>query len=262
MSFWHSATFSNDGTRVLFSDEWGGGRGARCRESDRPEWGANAIFAIENNKMVFKSYYKLPAPQTEWENCVAHNGSPIPVPGREVMVQAWYQGGVSVFDWTDPANPFEIAYHDRGPLEDGRLTSAGSWSVYWYNGLIISSEIARGLDIFELLPNGLLSRNEIDAMNTVKLTYWNPQEQQRFVYPPSFALARAYVDQLERSKGLPAARLAAVRQALVGAEGQTGEARRTALATLAAEVGRDIAGSTDQAKVRLLQGGISALAKQ
>src|SRR5687768_3061969 len=261
MSFWHSATFSNDGKRILFSDEWGGGRGARCQETDRPEWGANAIFAIENNKMVFKSYYKLPAPQTQWENCVAHNGSPIPIPGREVMVQAWYQGGVSVFDWTDPAKPFEIAFHDRGPLEDGRLTSAGSWSVYWYNGVIVSSEIARGLDIFELVANPNLTQNEIDASKTVKLDYWNPQEQRRFVYPPSFAKARAYADQLERSKGLSATRLGAVRTALATAEKASGAARRTALSQLATSLGADAKSSSDREKVQMLIAAVNELAK-
>ncbi|HEX2166484.1 MAG TPA: hypothetical protein VHG09_04525, partial [Longimicrobiales bacterium] len=153
MSFWHSATFSNDGDKVLFSDEWGGGRGARCRAEDDMKWGANALFTIENRRMNFKTYYKMPAAQTEWENCVAHNGSLIPIPDREVMVQAWYQGGISVFDWTDVNNPKEIAFFDRGPLEDGELTSAGSWSVYWYNGNIISSEIARGLDVLALNPS-------------------------------------------------------------------------------------------------------------
>ena len=154
MSFWHSATFSNDGTKVLFSDEWGGGTQPRCRDTDKPEWGADALFAIENGKMVFKSYYKMPAPQTSFENCVAHNGSLIPIPGREVMVQGWYQGGISVFDWTDVAKPKEIAFFDRGPIDGTRLVTGGSWSVYWYNGMLVSSEIARGLDIFELLPSG------------------------------------------------------------------------------------------------------------
>ena len=261
MSYWHSATFSNDGKRVLFSDEWGGGSAPRCRETDRPEWGANAIFAIENNKMVFKSYYKMPAAQTEFENCVAHNGSPIPIPGREVMVQAWYQGGVSIFDWTDPAKPFEIAFHDRGPLDATRLRSAGSWSVYWYNGVIVSSEISRGLDIFDLVANPNLTQNEIDASKTVKLDYWNPQEQRRFVYPPSFAKARAYADQLERSKGLSASRLEAVRTALTNAERASGAARRTALSQLATSLGADAKSSSDRDKVQMLITAVNELAK-
>ena len=261
MSFWHSATFSNDGTRVLFSDEWGGGTQPRCRETDRPEWGANALFVIEKGKMVFKSYYKLPAAQTEFENCVAHNGSLIPIPGREVMVQAWYQGGVSVFDWTDPAKPFEVAYHDRGPFFADRMESGGSWSAYWYNGAIYSSEIMRGLDIFELVASPLISQNEIDAAKTVVQAYWNPQEQRKFTWPPSFAMARAFVDQLERSKGLPAARIQAIRSALTSAEGQSGAARSKALSSLAASINGDLAGSTDQAKVKMLAAAISQLAK-
>ncbi|HXE84342.1 MAG TPA: hypothetical protein VN513_13540, partial [Gemmatimonadales bacterium] len=149
-SFWHSATFNNDGTKILFSDEWGGGLQPRCRPTDKPEWGADAIFTLAGNQMTFKSYYKLPVPQTKNENCVAHNGTLIPVPGRDIMAQGWYQGGVSVFDWTDASRPVEIAYFDRGPMDSTKLVGAGSWSAYWYNGYIISSEIARGLDIFEL----------------------------------------------------------------------------------------------------------------
>jgi hypothetical protein len=261
MSFWHSATFSNDGKRILFSDEWGGGSGPRCRATDKLEWGANAIFAIENNKMVFKSYYKMPAAQTDQENCVAHNGSNIPIPGREVMVQAFYQGGLTIFDWTDPAKPFEVAFHDRGPLDATRLRSGGSWSAYWYNGVIVSSEIARGLDIFELVASPLITQNEIDAAKTVKMDYWNTQEQRRFVWPPSFAKARAFVDQLERSKGLSAARLTAVRSALTTAEGASGAARRTALTTLASSLGADAKGSSDREKVNMLIAAVNELAK-
>src|SRR5690606_32198828 len=198
-SFWHSATFSNDGSKVLFTDKWGGGSQPRCRASDKYEWGANAIFTIENRELRFHSYYKMPAAQTDFENCVAHNGSLIPIPDREVMVQGWYQGGISVFDWTDPANPVEIAFHDRGPMDGTKLVSAGSWSAYWYNGYIYSSEIARGLDIFELTPSEFLTQNEIDAAKTVRFREFNAQEQKKFTWPPSFALARAYLDQLERN---------------------------------------------------------------
>ena len=261
MSLWHSATFSNDGTKVLFSDEWGGGTGARCRDTDNKEFGANAIFTIEKNKMVFKSYYKMPAPQTAQENCVAHNGSMIPIPGREVMVQAWYQGGISVFDWTDPAKPFEIAYHDRGPLDAARLVTGGSWSVYWYNGYMISSEIVRGLDIFELLPSGLITQNELDAAKTVKYEHLNAQGQPKMVWPPSFALARSFVDQLERSKGLSASRIAEVRTALQSAERASGGQRRTALTALATSLNADATGSSDGAKVRALIGAVGDLAK-
>jgi hypothetical protein len=261
MSFWHSATFSNDGKRVLFSDEWGGGSAPRCRATDKLEWGADALFAIENNKMVFKSYYKMPAAQTDFENCVAHNGSNIPIPGREVMVQAFYQGGLTIFDWTDPAKPFEVAFHDRGPLNGERMISGGSWSAYWYNGVIVSSEIARGLDIFELVPTALITQNEIDAAKTVKMDYWNTQEQRRFVWPASFAKARAFVDQLDRSKGLSASRIEAVRQGLTSAERANGGARRTALNTLATSLAADAKNSSDAGKVQMLITAINELAK-
>lgn len=260
MSFWHSATFSNDGSKVLFTDEWGGGGQPRCRETDRYEWGANALFTIENRKLVFHSYYKMPAPQTAQENCVAHNGSLIPIPGREVMVQGWYQGGISIFDWTDVKNPVEIAFHDRGPVNAERLTSAGSWSVYWYNGVIVSSEIARGLDIFELVPSGWLTQNEIDAANTVVLRELNAQEQPQFVWPPSFPLAKAYLDQLERSGGLTAPRLAAVRGELTRIERLPAGQRGGALQQLGAQLDGDLTGSRDPAKLRLLAGAVRELA--
>jgi hypothetical protein len=260
MSFWHSATFSNDGDKILFTDEWGGGSQPRCRETDKLEWGANALFTIENRKMQFKSYYKMPAPQTSLENCVAHNGSLIPIPGREVMVQGWYQGGISVFDWTDPANPKEIAYFDRGPLDATRMISAGSWSVYWYNGLIVSSEIARGLDIFELLPSGLISQNELDAAKTVRFDYLNAQEQRKMVWPPSFAKARAYLDQLERGNGLAAARLSAARAELAAAEKLSGRPRQQALQRLAAQLNGDAPGAADRARARLLSAAVAELA--
>jgi hypothetical protein len=259
-SYWHSATFNNDGTKILFTDEWGGGGGPKCRANDPKEWGANALFTVENGQMNFTTYYKLPAPQTKEENCVAHNGSLIPIPGRDVMVQAWYQGGISIFDWTDVANPKEIAYHDRGPVSAERMEMGGSWSVYWYNGVIVSSEIARGLDLFELTPSVFISENEIAAAKTVQHTYLNAQGQPKFVWPASFSLSRAYVDQLERSNGLAAARVAAVRQALAGAERATGTARRTALTALAGELDRDAGSSRDAAKVRMLAGSVRDLA--
>ncbi|HWJ23395.1 MAG TPA: hypothetical protein VNS52_13660 [Gemmatimonadaceae bacterium] len=259
-SYWHSATFNNDGTKILFSDEWGGGGAPKCRVTDKKEWGADAIFTIADRKMQFQSYYKLPAPQTPQENCVAHNGSLIPIPGRDVMVQAWYQGGISVFDWTDAAHPKEIAFFDRGPVDSTRMQMGGSWSVYWYNGVIVSSEIARGLDIFELAPSAFLSRNEIDAAKSVHLDYLNAQGQPKFVWPASFALARAYVDQLERSGGLAAGRVAAVRQALAGAEQASGAPRQSALTTLATQLDGDASGSRDAAKVRTLAGAVRELA--
>ena len=259
-SYWHSATFNNDGTKILFSDEWGGGGQPKCRKTDKREWGADAIFTLNDRKMEFQSYYKLPAPQTPQEVCVAHNGSLIPIPGRDVMVQAWYQGGISVFDWTDAAHPKEIAFFDRGPVDSTRLSSGGSWSVYWYNGVIVSSEIARGLDIFELTPSGLVSQNEIDAARTVHLDYLNTQGQPKFVWPPSFALARAYVDQLERSEGLEAGRIAAIREALASAEKASGTERQDALTQLATQLEGDADGAGDAAKVRTLAGAVKALA--
>ena len=260
MSFWHSATFSNDGKKILFTDEWGGGAQPRCRDTDKMEWGADALFTIEQNKMKFHSYYKMPAPQTVNENCVAHNGSLIPIPGREVMVQAWYQGGLSVFDWTDVAHPKEIAFFDRGPVNAERLVSGGSWSGYWYNGVIVSSEIARGLDIYELVPSPLLSQNEIDAAKTVKFTYFNTQDQQKFVWPPSFALARAYLDQLERSNGLAAETIRSARTALSSAEKRSGAQRKTDLTQLASQLDAAAGAAGDQAKVKLLSAAVTELA--
>ena len=259
-SYWHSATFNNDGTKILFSDEWGGGGQAKCRATDRREWGADALFNIVNGQMQFQSYYKLPAAQTAFENCVAHNGSLIPIPGRDVMVQAWYQGGISVFDWSDTRNPREIAYFDRGPMDSTRMVGAGSWSAYWYNGIIVSSEIARGLDIFELQPSAYLSQNEIDAAKTVHMDYLNTQGQPKLVWPPSFSLARAYVDQLERSNGLSGARISAVRQALGSAEGASGMRRSDALNQLASQLGADVSGSSDSGRVQWLAAAVRDLA--
>jgi len=259
-AYWHSATFNNDGTAILFSDEWGGGGAPKCRATDPKEWGADAIFTIENKKMRFKSYYKLPAPQTAVENCVAHNGSLIPIPGRDVMVQGWYQGGISIFDWSDPANPKEIAFHDRGPVDSTRFTMGGSWSVYWYNGAMYSSEIARGFDAFELTPSEFISQNEIDAAKTVHFDYFNAQGQPRLVWPPSFALARSYVDQLERKKCLSSARIAAVRQGLESAEKASGSGRSTALNQMTTQLESDARGSCDGARVQKLAAAVKDLA--
>ena len=261
MSFWHSATFNNDGTKVLFSDEWGGGGQPRCRATDKPEWGADALFTIENKNLVFHSYYKITAAQTEQENCVAHNGSLVPIPGRDIMVQAFYQGGVTVFDWTDVSHPKEIAFFDRGPVDATRMVGAGSWSAYWYNGLIVSSEIARGLDIYELLPSGLITQNEIDAAKTARFSFYNPQDQQKFVWPPSFALAKAYLDQLERSNGLAAEKIDSARKAIAGAERASGPQRSAALTQLATRLNGDTAGAADAAKMKLLATAVSDLAK-
>ncbi len=219
-AYWHSASFSNDGKKVVFTDEWGGGMGARCRENDPNKWGANAIFNLSaGNKLSFANYYKLPAAQTESENCVAHNGSLIPVPGRDIKVQAWYQGGISLMDFTDAANPIEIGYFDRGPIDAKMLMMGGSWSAYWYNGKIYSSEIARGLDILELTPTQFLSQNEIDAAKAVQVAELNVQTQKMAAWPRKLVVAKAYIDQLERSQALTPDRVAAMRQAIAKAEG-------------------------------------------
>jgi hypothetical protein len=259
-SYWHSATFNNDGTKVLFSDEWGGGGAPKCRATDPHEWGGDAIFTLKDRKMHFQSYYKMLAPQTPQENCVAHNGSLIPIPGRDVMVQAWYQGGISVFDWTDAAHPKEIAFFDRGPIDSTEMQSGGSWSVYWYNGNIVSSEIARGLDIFQLKPSAFISQNEIDAARTVHLDYLNTQGQPKFTWPASFSLARAYVDQLERSKGLSSSRISETRKALDSAEKASGSSRSDALNKLASSLQSDAGSSSDKAKVGKLVDAVKGLA--
>ena len=259
-SYWHSATFNNDGTTVLFSDEWGGGAGPKCRAGDPREWGADAIFTIEDQKLEFQSYYKLPAPQTPQENCVAHNGSLIPIPGRDVMVQSWYQGGISVFDFTDPARPREIAFFDRGPADSTRMAFGGSWSAYWYNGVIVSSEIVRGLDILDLVPSAFLSQSEIEAAESVRLDYLNAQGQQRFVWPASFALARAYLDQLERTDGLARDPIASARRELANAEGASGRSRREALTRLATRLEGEAGRARDTTKVRMVAGTVRDLA--
>ena len=217
-SYWHSASFSNDGTKVVFTDEWGGGLGARCRPNDPNKWGADSIFHLRDDKLIFASYYKLPAAQGDTENCVAHNGSLVPVPGRDIEVQAWYQGGISVMDFTDASHPYEIAYFDRGAIDPKTLILGGDWSGYWYNGYIYGSEIARGLDVFELTPTKFLTQNEIDAAKAVQVADLNVQDQQKFVWPANLVVAKAYVDQLERSEALPAARIASLRTAIESAE--------------------------------------------
>jgi len=217
-SYWHSASFSNDGSKVVFTDEWGGGLGARCRPNDPNKSGADAIFRLKDDKLSFANYYKLPAAQGDTENCVAHNGSLIPVPGRDIEVQAWYQGGISVMDFTDPANPFEIAYFDRGPIDPKMLVLGGDWSAYWYNGYIYGSEIARGLDVFQLTPTRFLTQNEIDAAKTVRLAELNVQNQQKIEWPAKLIVAKAYVDQLSRSQALPASRIVELQKAIQSAE--------------------------------------------
>jgi hypothetical protein len=225
-AYWHSATFNNDGTKVIFTDEWGGGARPRCRATDLLNWGADAIFDIVDRKLVFKGYYKMPAPQTDQENCVAHNGSLIPVPGRDIMVQAWYQGGVSVFDFTDSTTPVEIAFFDRGPIDAKNLMLGGFWSAYWYNGQIYGSEIARGIDIFSLTPSEHLTQNELDAAMMIRTEELNTQEQQKIVWPAAMPVARAYLDQLTRSKGIQPERARAVKTAIDHADSiRTGKER-------------------------------------
>ena len=259
-SFWHSATFNNDGTKVLFSDEWGGGSQPRCRATDKHEWGADAIFTIDaNQQMSFKSYYKMPAPQTQFENCVAHNGSLIPIPGRDVMVQAWYQGGISVFDWTDPSHPTEIAFFDRGPMDSNKFVDAGYWSTYWYNGYIVGSEIARGLDLFELRPSAFISQNEIDAAKSVHFDYLNVQDQPKLVWPATFAVARAYVDQLARSSAVPSDQATRLNAELTRAEKASGAERRTILSQLASQLPTGASNAADQSREQKLSEVVSKL---
>ena len=230
-AYWHSATFNNDGTKVLFTDEWGGGGRPRCRAVDPLTWGADAIYDIVDNKLVHRGYFKMPAAQTEQENCVAHNGSLIPVPGRDIMVQSWYQGGVSVFDFTDSAHPKEIAYFDRGPINGTAMVSGGYWSSYWYNGNIYASEIARGIDVFRLKPSEFISQNEIDAAMQFRLQEMNSQNQPKVVWQPTSAVAKAYLDQLNRTKGITAQRAKTVTDVLSKADqirtGKEGNAAAT-----------------------------------
>jgi hypothetical protein len=224
-AYWHSATFNNDGTKVLFTDEWGGGSRPRCRAWDPLTWGANAIYDIEDGKLEFRSYFKMPAPQVETENCVAHNGSIVPVPGRDIFVQAWYQGGISVIDFTDSGNPVEIAYFDRGPIDGDVLIGGGFWSAYWYKGRIYATEMVRGLDTFELLPSEFLTENEIAAARLANDGgVFNPQQQFPVTWPARPVVARAYLDQLKRENALDQALTAELEAALAMAESGRGDA--------------------------------------
>ncbi|MGB0514253.1 MAG: DUF305 domain-containing protein, partial [Wenzhouxiangellaceae bacterium] len=202
-AYWHSATFNNDGTKVVFTDEWGGGSRPRCRASDPLDWGANAIYDIVDGEMEFRGYFKIPAPQSEEENCVAHNGAIVPVPGRDIFVQAWYQGGLTLIDFTDSANPIEIAWFDRGPVDPIELTMGGYWSVYWFNGLIYGSEIARGLDVLRLVPSEQLTEAEIAAAGKAQYGgVFNPQQQFPVTWPATPTVARALGQQLRREEVL------------------------------------------------------------
>ncbi len=221
-AYWHSATFNNDGTKVVFTDEWGGGSSARCRPQDPLNWGADAIFDIvqteDGPKLEFRSYYKLPMSQTNQENCVAHNGSLIPVPNRDIMVQAWYQGGTTVFDFTDSANPVEIAFFDRGPVSGTSLVLGGFWSTYWHNGYLYGNEIARGFDVFDLLPSEHLSENEIAVAKSVYFDEYNVQGQQRLTWDVTFTYGHAHLDQLVRDGAITEGLEGKIRNALDKAE--------------------------------------------
>lgn len=254
-AYWHSASFSNDGSKVVFTDEWGGGLGARCRPTDPNKWGSDAIFDLKDDKLSLVSYYKLPTAQGDTENCVAHNGSLVPVPGRDIEVQAWYQGGISIMDFTDSAHPFEIAYFDRGPIDPKMLVLGGDWSAYWYNGQIYGSEIARGLDVFELTPTKFLTQNEIDAAKSVRVAELNVQNQQKIVWPAQWAVAKAYVDQLARSQALPANRIADLQKAIHGSEkGSVSTKNAAKLKTMATTLEADATAAKSPADAKRLHG--------
>ncbi len=255
-AYWHSATFNNDGSTILFTDEWGGGGAPRCLATDNPEWGADAFFDRSSGKMEFSGYFKLPAAQTEAENCVAHNGSLIPVPGRDIFVQSWYQGGVSVIDFTDPAHPMELAYFDRGPNVVDELVLGGYWSSYWYNGAIYGSEILRGLDVFHLIPSEYLTQNEIDAAMLVQTEGSNPQTQMRITWPEGVVVARALIDQLQRGSDLPDGAAQRLAGAVERIDGLSGSEQSEAMAGLARRVGgivdRAAEGSLDAKRLQML----------
>jgi hypothetical protein len=198
----------------------------------------------------------MPAPQTDLENCVAHNGSLVPVPGRDIFVQAWYQGGLSMVDFTDPSHPFEIAYFDRGPLDAVKRGLGGFWSVYWYNGYIYGSEIARGVDVFRMTPSKFLTREEIDASNQVHFDILNVQSQPRIVWPDNLIVGKAYLAQLERSGALAAPRIAALKAAIAKVEspgaGRTDSAGLQALGDTLEKDAASAKSATDAGRMRAL----------
>ncbi len=279
-SLWHTAVFSNDGKKVVFTDEWGGGTSPMCQASSMMEMGGNTILTIgDDKKYTQHSYFKIPTQQTAQENCVSHNGGLIPVPGRDVMVQGWYQGGVDVMDFTDADHPKELAFFDRGPIDQppgadvpaatpaagaggrrGGGTIGGSWGAYYWNGMIYSSELDRGFDIFELLPSENLSANEIAASKLITMAEYNPQSQPKIVRPAAFPVVRSYLDQLVRNKGLDATRTTAIAAALDAAEQKMGAPRGAALSALAKQVDGDVSGAKDAAKVKTMAEAIKALA--
>jgi hypothetical protein len=274
-SLWHTAVFSNDGSKVVFTDEWGGGTSPNCQATSMMEMGGNTTLTISAKKRFTQhAYFKIPSAQSAQENCVSHNGGLVPVPGRDIMVQGWYQGGIDVIDFTDPDHPFEIAYFDRGPVDPPpppgdttagaisrqRGTIGGSWGAYYWNGLVYSSELARGFDILELLPTDKLSANELAAAKLVRMEEYNPQSQPKIVWPAAFPVVRSYLDQLVRDKGLSAARTSAISNALTAAEKQSGAVRGKSLSTLATQVEADAKGAKDAARVHEMAAAIKALA--
>jgi len=269
-SLWHTAVFSNDGSKVVFTDEWGGGTGPMCQATSMMQMGGNTILTIKNGKMTEHGFFKLPSAQTAQENCVSHNGGLLPVPGRDLMVQGWYQGGIDISDFTDPDHPYEVAYFDRGPIDPpndtthasgrSRYTIGGSWGAYYWNGYIYSSELARGFDIYQLVPTDKLSANEIAAAKLVRMEQYNPQSQPHYTFPPAFPVIRSYLDQLGRDNGLSADRRSSIDQALTTAEGQSGSARGATLSNLAGQVDKDVNGATDKSRVRAMANEIRRLA--
>jgi len=277
-SLWHTAVFSNDGKKVVFTDEWGGGTSPMCQANSMMEMGGNTILTIDKQKKYTQhAYYKINTAQTAEENCVSHNGGLVPVPGRDIMVQGWYQGGVSVMDFTNPDSTKELAYFDRGSIDPppgadvpaapqpaggrGRGTIGGSWGAYYWNGHIYSSELDRGFDIMELTPSDQLSKNEIEAAKLVKFREYNPQSQPKIVWPAAFVVVRSYLDQLVRSNGLAADRTTAIASALDAAEAKSGKERRDALNALAKQVDKDVSGAKDPERVKMMSAAIKDLAK-
>jgi hypothetical protein len=276
----HTAAFSNDGKKVIQTDEWGGGTGPMCQAGSMIELGGNTIISVDaKKKQAQHAYFKLPAAQSAEENCVSHNGGLIPVPGRDLYVQGWYQGGIDVMDFTDQDHAFEIAYFDRGSIDPpagadipigaaagqsgggrSRGTIGGSWGAYYWNGMIYSSELDRGMDIYELTPSAQLSANEIAAAKLVTFTEYNPQSQPKLTWPAAFPVVRSYLDQLVRGNGLASDRTTTISAALDAAEQKTGAARAAALTALATQVDSDANGAKDAARVRTMAGEIRRLA--
>lgn len=276
----HTAAFSNDGKKLIQTDEWGGGTGPMCQASSMIELGGNTVISLDGTKkQTQRAYFKLPSAQAAEENCVSHNGGIIPVPGRDLYVQGWYQGGVSIMDFTNADSAYEVGYFDRGSIDPpgpvdmpkaaaaaatnqrgGGRTIGGSWGAYYWNGLVFSSELDRGMDIMELTPSAELTANEIAAAKLVTFTEYNPQSQPKMVWPAAFVVVRSYLDQLVRGQGLAAARTSAIDAALTAAEAKTGAARKAALTALAAQVTKDATGAKDGARVRTMAGEIRRLA--